>query len=383
MSEYKAVIDLGTKNLRLGIFDLNTKSVYSSKQIINDDLAQSLNTLIRDAEKHLSTHIDNTVVLYDSPKFSSLDISIKKVFDHSVPIDKVYESLIEEANFIVSQNNFKNQIIHLVVNNIIIDGNKKITKIIKNKKIKFLILEIKFICISKILRNEISNIFKKNNLKISNLYCSSYIKTTFYKKNFDNKDTLIFLDIGFERTSCFIFENDKYEFFNFIPIGGNNITKDISKVLKLNLDYSEDLKIKLNKDENEIFLNRNDFYKKNPFSEVLDKNISIGLLKQIIEARVKEIFELSLNKYYLIKNFSINKKPKIILFGGGSKLLPNTYKLNTDKIFSELVFFQEYDSNICEAGYFYSNSDESFYTQTKKREQKVGFFESFFNFFSK
>ena len=66
------------------------------------------------------------------------------------------------------------------------------------------------------------------------------------------------LDIGFERrTSALFFNNNKFQFFNSIPIGGNNITKDISKILKLNDDYSEDLKIKLHKDENELSFNKN------------------------------------------------------------------------------------------------------------------------------
>ena len=44
-------------------------------------------------------------------------------------------------------------------------------------KIKSLILEIKFICLNKSLINDISNKFKKNNLNILNIYCSSYVKS--------------------------------------------------------------------------------------------------------------------------------------------------------------------------------------------------------------
>ena len=51
---------------------------------------------------------------------------IKKSFDQPTLISKHYDSIIEEANFIVSENNFKDQVIHIIVNNIIIDGNKQI-----------------------------------------------------------------------------------------------------------------------------------------------------------------------------------------------------------------------------------------------------------------
>ena len=80
MNNYDAVLDFGSKNLRLGIFDQSLKNIYSSEKKITNSLDESLNSIIRDAEKYLSTHLDNIIVLFDSPKFYSLDISIKKVF---------------------------------------------------------------------------------------------------------------------------------------------------------------------------------------------------------------------------------------------------------------------------------------------------------------
>ena len=134
MNDFEAVIDLGSKNLKLGIFDLSLQNIYSSEQkIIDEDEEKSLNILIKDAEKYLSTHISNITVLYDTPKYYSLDISTKKVFDDARSIKKVYRTLIEEAYFFVSQNNFKDQIIHTVVNNIVIDENKILKKIYNSR----------------------------------------------------------------------------------------------------------------------------------------------------------------------------------------------------------------------------------------------------------
>ena len=64
------------------------------------------------------------------------------------------------------------------------------------------------------------------------------------------------MDIGYERTTALFFNNNKFQFLNSVSIGGNNITKDISKVLKLDINYSEDLKIKFNKNEDEIAFNK-------------------------------------------------------------------------------------------------------------------------------
>ena len=383
MNDFETIIDLGSKNLRLGVFDETSKKIYYSEEIIIDSLENSLSKLIKDAEKNLSTHIENVVVLYDSPKFYSLDLSIKKVFDHNTSLKKVYDSLIEEAHFIISQNNFRDQIVHLVINNIVIDENKKLTKITDDIKIKSLILEIKFICLNKILLRDISNKFKINNLKILNLYCSSYVKSSYLKKRFDNKDYIIFLDIGFQKTSGLIFKNLKFEFFKSINLGGDNITKDISKVLKLSLNYSEDLKIIFNKHENDLPFKKNDFNDKNLYTEILEKNISTNILKQIIEARINEIIELVVSQNNFINKLSSITKPKLVMIGGGSKLLSNNYNLNINKFISELIIVEENDSYICNAGRDYHKSEESFLIKTKKKSEKLGFFENFFNFFSK
>ena len=388
MSNLETVIDFGSKNLRLGVFDESSERIYSSNAKIaefdeNKGFDKSLNQLIRDAEKKLSMHLVDVNILYDTSKFNFIDLSIKKSFDHPTLISKHYDSLVEEANFIVSENNFKDQVIHIIVNNIIIDGNKKIEVISDEIKIKFLILEIKFICLNKSLISIISNEFKKNNLNISNIYCSSYVKSIFYKKNLEIKNNLIFLDIGFERTSALFFNNNKFQFLNSIPLGGNNITKDISKIFKLSIEYSENLKIKFNKNEKEIFLQRNFSNNKNLYTEIIEKNISIDLLKQIIEARVNEIIELTILNNNYFKKINSTKKQCIVFIGNGSKLIPNINNINSKKIFSDFIFFEENDSKICDAGINYHRSDERFLTNNKKKPEKIGFFERFFNLFSK
>ena len=383
MSEFETIIDFGSKNLRLGIFDPASKNTYSSSQKINENIETSLNILIKDAEKYLSKHIGNIIVLYDSPKFYALDICIRKRFDQPVSFKKVYDGLIEEAQFVVSQNNFKDRIIHSVINNIVVDETKKLDKITQDFNINSLILEIKFICLNKNLVDEISDKFKKNNIKILNLYCSSYVKNVYYKKKFNNKDYIIFIDIGFERSSGFIFNNNKLDYFKSIALGSNNITKDISKVLKLSLDYSEDLKIKFNKEEIENFLEKNDTNNINFLKEILKKNISIDLFKQIVEARIDEIMELVVFHSGYIKNLNNLKKPKLIITGGGSQLFSNSNNMGIKNIISELIILDELGSNIYDIGISYHQSDESFLSKIKKRTKKTGFFETFFNLFSK
>ena len=180
-----------------------------------------------------------------------------------------------------------------------------------------------------------------------------------------------------------IFNKNKLDFFKSIPVGGNNITKDISHVLKLDIEYSEDLKIKFNKLESELSFNKNDTNETNPYTEILEKNISIELLKQIIEARVDEIIELLVFETNYINNLNVKTKPKLVILGSGSSLLSYNSNVRAKKMISEIIIVEENDSSVCRSGLDYYNSDESFLNKTKKKAKKLGFFETFFNLFSK
>lgn len=388
MNNFEAILDYGSKNLRLGVFDKESKNVYFSKVEIsnlleNNSLEFELNKLIRDAEKYLSTHLVDINILYDTYKYKFIELSIKRTFDQPTSIKLQYDSLLQEANFLVSENNFKNQIIHIIVNNTIVDDDKKLEKISEDIKINSLILDIKFICLNKSLINDISEKFKKNNLKILNIYCSSYVKTIFYNKDLEDKNNNLFLDIGHDRTTALLYNNFKFQFINSIPMGGNSITKDISKVLKLSINYSEDLKINFNYEKKNISSFENPFEHAKLSKEILKNNISIDLLKQIIEARISEIIELSVIQNNYFKKIYELEKPNIIFIGNGSKVLSNNINLDTKKTFSKLIFFDESESWICDAGIYYHNSIERFKMPARKKRKKTGFFEYFFNLFSK
>ena len=94
-SNYSTIIDFGLNNLRLSIFNNDSKNIFSvSKEISEkkdyEEHSKSLDFLIRTAEKKISFHLENVVVLYDNPEFSSIDLSIKKDFDQLINFKDVY-----------------------------------------------------------------------------------------------------------------------------------------------------------------------------------------------------------------------------------------------------------------------------------------------------
>ena len=172
-----------------------------------------------------------------------------------------------------------------------------------------------------------------------------------------------FIDIGFNKTSIISYLNDTIISLNTLPIGGNHITKDISKILEIDLESSE--QIKMNFDQGNKVLN--------------DENLSLEMLQSIIFARTEEILELC--------NKSIDSNPlmltyfKMVLMGEGSKILGNNYN---DKILlsNDIDFLEETTEDICQSGFKLNlrlNKQEVLIIPKKQRKQ--GFFEKLFHSF--
>lgn len=388
-SKFSTIIEYGSTCFRLGVFGENfVKLHFSSSNVVEKDNYEEhfkiINTLIKEAEKKISNHLENIILLYDSPEIFSIDLSIRKDFDQKTFINDIYNSIILEANQLIKNNYIKNKILHVVTIKNIIDGKEIIDKIKNNLQANSIIIEIKFICVPKEIYNNILNNFKKNNLQILNFFCSSYVKSFFYVNSFSKKKLINFLDIGFERSTLITFENKKLMNIKSIPIGGNHITKDISKVLELSLEESEKIKKSFNKSENE-FSHKKDINENNEFAkEILEKSISVDLLKKVILSRIEEIFDLIFEDLTVIKN--LNKQNSIlVLTGNGSKLFnKNSFHLNQKYTFEEINFYEENVAEICEAGLnFEINSDANHIKIITKNRKKPGFFENFFNFFGR
>ena len=389
-NNYSTVVDFGLDNLRLSVFNKDLKNIFStSKEIIKkidfEEHSKSLNFLIREAEKKISSHLENVIVLYDHSEFYSIDLSIKKDFDHPVELKEIYNSLIMEANLLISNNYIEDKIIHIITTKSIIDGSDYLENFKNDKKIKSIIVEIKFLCLNFKRYNEILNIFKKNNLQITNLYCSSYIKSFSYIKHFKQKKILTFLDIGWERSTIVSYKNNKLIYFNSIRVGGNHITKDISKILKLNIDYAEKIKKTFNKSEIEFsFDEKDEKEKKHLIQEIIGKNISIDLIKKVILSRVEEIILLVFKGIYFEEELKDSINSTLILTGNGSKLFnKNSFHLDIKYNFKEISFYEENDSEICNAGNDFDKSNYNELKFIKKNNKKPGFFERFFNLFSR
>ncbi len=379
-SNFFNIIDYGLSKIRIAIFDSNLNICYSESILkkSNDNSENNFDNLkdiIRKAEKKISSHIEDIILILDSKKTLVIDVSLQKKLDGNIDFTKAYEFLTQEIYQIISDNYNEYEIIHTIFNNGIIDE-KIFDSLPKNlKDIKQIKIDYKVICFPKKNIQNINNYFNKNNLSISKIFCTSYLKSQSYLSKL-NLDKVSFLDIGYERSSLMTYENKKLKYVNSINVGSHNITKDISKIFKIEVDHAEKIKKLFNKSETEFSYNNNRDTNLS-LKEIITKNISIDLLKQVVLYRVQEIFDLTFNKYS-ISNFKF-EETNLFLIGDGSIMFNNNSFYLKDKFgFKSINYLEESDIQIC-------NSGASYYVKNfgtpKITYKKRGLFERFFNLF--
>ena len=390
INKFLTVVDYGSKKIRLSIFDKNHKKIYSTyeNQISDQNVetkSYKINEIIRKAEKNISDHIEEIVVLYDDPKVTAIDLSIKKEFDQKIIVDENILLLVTEAKKLLQNYHDNLKIMHTIINKFLIDDKEYYQNLDKKLLGKKVIIDFKFVCIPNNKYSFIEDLFKKNSVQILNLFCTSITKAITYQKYFKNKKSIAFLDIGWERSTLTYFANNQIQYLKNIKIGGNHITKDINKIFNIEIDQSEKIKKAFQSSEEEFSYDKIDEQKNLLIKNIIGKDIDIDNLKMVILARVQEIIDLSLIENKLIDQFKNSNETVLVLTGDGSKIFnKNSFHLRDSFNFAEINFYDESDEEICDAGekLFYFNNYK-FEQKNIKNIKKEGYFERFFNLFGR
>ena len=364
---FKTFFDCGSSKIRAGMFNTNNnKAFYAESEFFMErlNLELKIQRIISSLEKDTNEYVDNINLMIDSPKMLSIGISLSKKLDESNLTQTHIKFLVQEAKQQILKYYMNYNIAHIIINNYKID-NVDYSYLPNETRCNFVSLDILFICLPNDLVLYFKNIFSKSNIIVNQIICSSYAKSINYKNNLNLSGHASFIDVGFNRTSVISYFDDKILSLDVLPIGGNHITKDISKILKIDLEESEQKKRNL--DQNPTLLN--------------DRNTSIETLQKIIFARTEEILELCVKFIELNSSTLTLDKPKMVLMGEGSKVLDNQYK---DKIaFSnDIDFLEETSENICQSGFqLITVLNKQEVVIVPKKQTKSGFFEKFFHFF--
>jgi len=389
-------IDLGSSKIRAVAFNKSNKDekiiveknnilLLKKDQLNLFETEKVIKEIIYELEKKTKVYMNNISVMLDTSDALCISLSLSKKNDGKFIDKKDVQYLIQDAKQQILKSYPDISIIHIIISNYKID-NKDYDHLSENIKCKLFSIDIFFICFPKIVIKNLENLFQKNQISINQFLCSSYAKSLNYKEQFPTFEKITFIDIGYEKTSIIIYDKEKLKAFNILSIGGNHITKDISKVLNLNIEDSEIIKINLNRDI--FFSGKNEnkeIFQSNFLAQSIKKNISSELIKKIIFARIDEILKLSFNTIKFHEDLNDINKLKIVLTGDGSKILDNNF-INireTVPLFDEIDFLMESGVNICESGLKLSKGLNKHEVVTiPKKIVGTGFFEKLFHFFT-
>ena len=365
---FQTFFDCGLSKIKAGTININNieEAFYAESEYFTSQssLELKIQKIITSLEKDSSEYINKINLMMDSSQMLSVGISFSK---------KLYGSKLKQANIQFLVQEAKQQILryyvnyniaHIIINNYKIDG-VDYSYLPDKTKCDFISIDVLFICLPSESVLYFKNIFSKSNILVDQIICSSYARSINYKDNLNLSGYMSFIDVGFNRTSVTSYFNDKILSLDILPVGGNHITKDISQILEIDLEKSEQTKLNFVKN----------------FKLLNDKDVSIKTLEKIIFARTEEILELCV-KFLELNLHDKPDKFKMVLMGEGSKILDNQHK---DKIsFSnDIDFLEETLEDICESGFRYIlglNKQEV--VMVPKKQIKEGFFEKLFHFFT-
>ena len=288
---FHTFIDFGNCTIRAISFNKETEKVENQLELktknnpADDD--ELIEDLIFNLEKKNQEYLDEISLMIDNPNILLISLSILKKSDQRILNDNFLKYIIDDAKFEVNKNYPNHEIVHSIITNFYLDE-KKYSEFPKNLKPHKFAIEFNFFIYPKFLLDNLRKIFAKQNVIIKKFIFSSYSKSIFYLNKISDQNKIIFVDIGFEKICAFFFEDKQIKNFKILPIGGNHITKDISEILKINIENAEELKLNLNN-----IISLKDYSKED-----------VELIKKIIFSRTEELLEKSTELNEVNDNYS-------------------------------------------------------------------------------
>jgi cell division protein FtsA len=363
---FDVYVDLGSSKIRAGAFNKNNidndfycESDYFLDQSNKETIVQKI---IYDLEIKTNEYLDEINLMVDSPEMLSIGISLSKKLDGLELKKEDIQFLIQDAKQQILRNYTNLNIIHIIIKSYNIDNTNYIFPPI-NINCKLLSLDIIFLCLPKKNIEELKKVFFKLDVSVKQIFCSSYAKSISYKNNFSSIKDISFIDVGFYKTSIINYKKNQINFFQTLPIGGHHITKDLSKILNIDLEDAEKIKMSFIAGDNDLKI----------------KNLSYDLIQEIIISRTEEILRLC-NKLLEFNNNEEQKQSKVVFIGSGSKILND--KFNKKKFFlKNRDLLEENTKDICQAALRLSQGmNKQEVVMVPKKQIKEGFFEKFFHF---
>ncbi len=175
LSEDKISVDVIDKEKKQSVHNVtyDLQNNLSDNIQLEDNLNIILKEQIINIEKKINSPVNNINLILHDPNNLQIKISTKKNYDLTQIQKDQIQYLIQDLKQQVLTSNKDLKILHIIVENYIIDGNKT-PEIPLQINCENLIIEANFICAKKNLIDFFYRIFKNFQIKLNSIICGNY-----------------------------------------------------------------------------------------------------------------------------------------------------------------------------------------------------------------
>ncbi|HLR22887.1 MAG TPA: cell division protein FtsA [Pseudogracilibacillus sp.] len=309
----------------IGVGTATSRGMRKGAIVDIDETVNAIKNAIEQAEHMVDMHIDNVVVAVNGnhvqlhPCHGVVAVQSEDREIGDADVDRV----IDGAQ--VMQIPPEREIIDVIPKQFIVDGLEEITDPRGMIGVR-LEMEGTIITCSKTVLHNVLKCVEKANLNISDICLQPLAAGSIALSKDERNLGVALIDIGGGCTTVSVFQNEHLEATAIVPLGGDNITKDISIGLRTTTEEAEHIKLQYG----------HAFYDTALENETFDVTI-IGSdqketynqlqISDIIEARLEEIFQLSAKEMMRLGYHDL--RGGFVLTGGTMKL-PGILELAND-----------------------------------------------------
>ena len=214
--------------------------IKKTKIIDEDEVALAISKTIEDVEKETGLRVNSSYVTVPGKYVTIVQNSIVKDAKDKyagISVKDVLSGLMQVKDVEVPEGK---TMIDIVTDSFILDDGRMVADPVGNLCSHFTI-NAQVILADKEYIKQLSGIFRKAGLEID-----GFVPTTLAERNLmldsnELADNVMLLDIGAGSTEIGVFESNGFLYTNTIPLGGKNITSDISLVLNISEEEAEKL----------------------------------------------------------------------------------------------------------------------------------------------
>lgn len=301
----------------LGKEIVGSKGVKNGKIIDLNESTEALKLGINRVEEKINFVFKRAYILLNQDDIDCINIcGFKKLNGNQILYEDISYILNDLKNRINEVENNK-AIIHLFNTEFILDK-----KLIENLPIglygNFYSHQLTFFLIKNDELNNLKKLLNNCNLNLNKIISKEFISGINLAKK-EKSDTFLKIIIKKNNSQIIFFNNSAFNYYQNFKFGSDIILKDVSKVCSLSLSS-------INKIFEDVCFDKIDpgviNLDKKYFQDQQFKNIKLEYIKEIIDARIKEILNIIINKNSGLKNI-VSKNIPIYLFFEDEKVFSN------------------------------------------------------------